>query len=140
MSREDAVRLILIEYLDLHNMSLSEFGRKSTVNKATLSKIMNHKHGKIGVSGYILDHIANAMGMTLPELEEKIIEVQTAFQKGEIQQKTYTGKDKLIARISEDIKKLDINELKILHSIILDVDKNTLKSLDIILKNMKNMK
>lgn len=139
MSREDAVRLILIDYLELHNMSLSEFGRKSEVNKATLSKIMNHKYGKIGISGPILGLIAKGMGMTLPELEEEIIECQTAFKNGELQQKTYTDKDKLVARISEDIKKLDVEELKILHSIVLDVDKKTLKSLDIIVKNMKNM-
>jgi len=139
MSREDAVRLILIDYLDLHNMSLSAFDRKSGVNKATLSKIMNHKHGKIGVSGYILELIAKGMGMTSPELEEQIIETQALFEKGEIKEKTYTDKDKLIARISEDVKKLDFEDLKILHSIVLAVDKKTLKSLDIIVKNMKNM-
>ena len=38
-----------------------------------------------------------------------------------------------------DKRKLDVEELKILHSIILEVDKKTLKSLDIIIKNMKNM-
>lgn len=139
MSREDAVRLILIDYFDLHNISLSEFGRKAKVNKATLSKIMNRKYGKIGISGVILGLIAKGMGMTLPELEEQIIECQAAFEKGEIQQKTYTDKDKLIARISEDIKKLSVEELKILHSIVLEVDGKTLKSLDIIVKNMKNM-
>lgn len=139
MSREDAVRLILIDYFDLHNISLSEFGRKAKVNKATLSKIMNRKYGKIGISGVILGLIAKGMGMTLPELEEQIIECQVAFEKGEIQQKTYTDKDKLIARISEDIKKLGVEELKILHSIVLEVDGKTLKSLDIIVKNMKNM-
>ena len=121
MSRESAVRLILIEYLELHNMSLSEFGRKSKVNKATLSKLLNNKYGKIGI------------------LEEKIIEYQTAYQNGEVKQKTYTDKDKMIALISDNIKKLDVEELKILHSIILEVDKKTLKSLDIIIKNMKNM-
>ena len=73
MSRESAVRLILIEYLELHNMSLSEFGRKSKVNKATLSKLLNNKYGKIGISGVILGLIANGMCMDLPELEEKII-------------------------------------------------------------------
>jgi len=137
MSREDAVRLILIDYFELHNISLSEFGRKADVSKATLSKIMNRKYGNIGISGVILGLIANGMGMTLPELEEQIIECQAAFDKGEIQQKTYTDKDKLIARISEDIKKLGVEELKILHSIVLDVDSKTLKSLDIIVKNMK---
>ena len=45
----------------------------------------------------------------------------------------------MIALISDNIKKLDVEELKILHSIILEVDKKTLKSLDIIIKNMKNM-
>ena len=99
MSRESAVRLILIEYLELHN----------------------------------------SMCMDLPELEEKIIEYQTAYQNGEVKQKTYTDKDKMIALISDNIKKLDVEELKILHSIILEVDKKTLKSLDIIIKNMKNM-
>lgn len=139
MSREDAVRQILIEYFELHNISLSEFGRKAEVSKSTLSKILNHKYGKIGISGVLLGLIAKGMGMTLPELEEKIIEYQIAYQNGELQQKTYTDKDKLVARISEDIKKLDVEELKILHSIVLDVDKKTLKSLDIIVKNMKNM-
>ena len=137
MSRESAVRLILIEYLELHNMSLSEFGRKSKVNKATLSKLLNNKYGKIGISGVILGLIANGMCMDLPELEEKIIEYQTAYQNGEVKQKTYTDKEKMI--ISDNIKKLDVEELKILHSIILEVDKKTLKSLDIIIKNMKNM-
>ena len=137
MSREDAVRLILIDYFELHNISLSEFGRKAQVNKATLSKLLNRKYGKIGISGVILGLIANGMGMTLPELEEEIIECQTAFDKGEIQQKTYTDKDKLIARISEDIKKFGVEELKILHSIVLEIDGKTLKSLDIIVKNMK---
>ncbi len=139
MSREDAVRQILIEYFELHNISLSEFGRKAEVSKSTLSKILNHKYGKIGISGVLLGLIANGMGMSLPELEEKIIEYQKAYQNGEIQQKTYTDKDKLVARVSEDIKKLDVEELKILHSIVLAVDKKTLKSLDIIVKNMKNM-
>ena len=129
MSRESAVRLILIEYLELHNMSLSEFGRKSKVNKATLSKLLNNKYGKIGISGVILGLIANGMCMDLPELEEKIIEYQTAYQNGEVKPKTYTDKDKMIA----------LEELKILHSIILEVDKKALKSLDIIIKNMKNM-
>lgn len=139
MSREDAVRLILIEYFELHNISLSEFGRKAEVSKSTLSKLLNHKYGKIGISGTLLGLIAKGMGMTLPELEEKIIEYQIAYQNGKMQQKTYTDKDKLVARISEEIKRLDVEELKILHSIVLEVDKKTLKSLDIIVKNMKNM-
>lgn len=139
MSREDAVRQILIEYFELHNISLSEFGRKSEVSKSTLSKLLNHKYGKIGISGTLLGLIAKGMGMALPELEEKIIEYQIAYQNGKMQQKTYTDKDKLVARISEEIKRLDVEELKILHSIVLEVDKKTLKSLDIIVKNMKNM-
>jgi len=139
MSREDAVRQILIEYFELHNISLSEFGRKAEVSKSTLSKILNHKYGKIGISGVLLGLIANGVGMTLPELEEKISEYQKAFENGEMKQKTYTDKDKLVARVSEDIKKLDVEELKLLHSIVLAVDKKTLKSLDIIVKNMKNM-
>lgn len=139
MSREDAVRQILIEYFELHNISLSEFGRKAEVSKSTLSKLLNHKYGKIGISGTLLGLIAKGMGMTLPELEEKIIEYQMAYQNGKIQQKSYTDKDKLVARISEEIKRLDVEELKILHSIVLEVDKKTLKSLDIIVKNMKNM-
>lgn len=139
MSREDAVRLILIEYFELHNISLSEFGRKAEVSKSTLSKLLNHKYGKIGISGTLLGLIAKGMGITLPELEEKIIEYQIAYQNGKMQQKTYTDKDKLVARISEEIKRLDVEELKILHSIVLEVDKKTLKSLDIIVKNMKNM-
>lgn len=139
MSREDAVRQILIEYFELHNISLSEFGRKAEVSKSTLSKLLNHKYGKIGISGTLLGLIAKGMGMTLPELEEKIIEYQIAYQNGKMQQKTYTDKDKLVARISEEIKRLDVEELKILHSIVLEVDKKTLKSLDIIVKNMKNM-
>lgn len=139
MSREDAVRQILIEYFELHNISLSEFGRKSEVSKSTLSKLLNHKYGKIGISGTLLGLIAKGMGMALPELEEKIIEYQIAYQNGKMQQKTYTDKDKIVARISEEIKRLDVEELKILHSIVLEVDKKTLKSLDIIVKNMKNM-
>ena len=118
MSRESAVRLILIEYLELHNMSLSEFGRKSKVNKATLSKLLNNKYGKIGISGVILGLIANGMCMDLPELEEKIIEYQTAYQNGEVKQKTYTDKDKMIALISDNIKTSSIVHCPFLYRLL----------------------
>ena len=40
--------------------------------------------------------------MDLPELEEKIIEYQTAYQNGEVKPKTYTDKDKMIALFTFD--------------------------------------
>ncbi len=133
MSREDAVRLILIDYCDTHRISPTEFGRNSNVSKSSISKIMNHKYGHIGISGTILGLIANGMGIELCDLE-KLIE---AYQNGSPPEPITSEKVRLIALINSRLEQLNESDLEVLHSIILAADSKALKNLDIILKNMK---
>ena len=133
MSREDAVRLILIDFCDNNRISPTEFGRNSNVSKSSISKIMNHKYGHIGISGTILGLIANGMGIELCDLE-KLIE---AYQNGSPPKTTTSEKVRLIALINSQLEQLNESDLEVLHSIILAADSKALKNLDIILKNMK---
>ena len=50
MTKDQAIKKILLDYLRLKNMSLSEFSRKSNTSKAFLSKILNDRVGKYGIS------------------------------------------------------------------------------------------
>ena len=133
MSREDAVRLIILDFCDKHHITPTEFGRNADVSKSSISKLMNHKYGKIGISGTILGLIANGMGIELSDME-KLIE---SYQNGNPPSESISEKERLIALITNQLKKLDINDLAVLHSIILDANSKELKNLDIILKNMK---
>lgn len=133
MSREDAVRLILIDFCNEHRITPTEFGRNSNVSKSSISKIMNHKYGHIGISGTILKFIANGMGIELCDLE-KLIE---SYQNGSPPETIISSKERLIALITSRLEQLSEDDLTVLHSIILDADSKALKSLDIILKNMK---
>lgn len=133
MSREDAVRLILIDYCNEHRITPTEFGRNSNVSKSSISKIMNHKYGRIGISGTILGLIANGMGIELCELEKIII----SYQNGSPPKTEISEKIRLIALINSELEKLSESDLGVLHSIILAADSKALKNLDIILKNMK---
>ncbi len=133
ISREDAVRLILIDFCNEHRMTPTEFGRNSNVSKSSISKIMNHKYGHIGISGTILGLIAKGMGIELCDFE-KLIEL---YQNGSPPEHIISEKERLIALITSQLEQLSEEDLEVLHSIILDADSKDLKGLDIILKNMK---
>lgn len=132
MCIEDAVRLIILDYCEKHRMTPTEFSRKAKISKATISKIMNHKYGKIGISNTILDLIANGLDLQLYELNKLIKE----YQNGTPPSTDNLEKERLVSLITKSLDKYNEEDLNILHRIILGSDSKDLKRIDIII-NMK---
>lgn len=133
MSIEDAVRLAIIDYCNKHHITPTEFGRKAEVSKTTISKLMNHRYGKVGISGAILDLIAKGMDLTAAEFRKLIAE----YQNGKTPTPEELEKQQVISLISKRLENLTEEEVMIIYRIILNSNIEQLKDID--LKFKKNM-
>jgi len=133
MSIEDAVRLAIIDYCYKHHITPTEFGRKAEISKTTISKIMNHGYGKVGISGVMLDLIAKGMDLTAAEFRKLI----TEYQNGKTPSPEELEKQQVISLISKRLENLRDEEVMMIYRIILNFNIEQLKDID--LKLRKNM-
>lgn len=133
MSIEDAVRLAIIDYCNKHHITPTEFGRKAEISKTTISKIMNHRYGKVGIPGVMLDLIANGMDLTAAEFRKLI----TEYQNGKTPSPEELEKQQVISLISKRLENLKDDEVMMIYRIILNFNIEQLKDID--LKLRKNM-
>ncbi len=133
MTKDQAIKKILLDYLRLKNMSLSEFSRKSNTSKAFLSKILNDRVGKYGISITYMSLIAKGMNLDEVEFQGLIKEYQ---DKENDQNNLMTKKSINIAEIKNILEGKSEDEIEIIHYIISNSNIGDLQTLQKFLRSM----
>lgn len=133
MSKEEAIRLIILDYCSTHDISTSEFARKCGISKAYISKIVNKGLGKYGISSTIQNLLATGIKITDNVEFEKLIK---QYQNNN--QVEYNAvKNSIITKISDNLDKYNEKDLEIINSIIENSNSEKLSLLYDLLKNMR---
>lgn len=133
MTKDQAIKKILLDYLRLKNMSLSEFSRKSNTSKAFLSKILNDRVGKYGISITYMSLIAKGMNLDEVEFQGLIKEYQ---DKENDQNNLMSKKSINIAEIKNILEGKSEDEIEIIHYIISNSNIGDLQTLQKFLRSM----
>lgn len=131
MTKEDAIRQIILDYCDDHHLMPVEFARKSEISKSYISKIINRKYGSVGISLTYLSLIAKGLDMKTVDLQILIEKYQSNASEEELK------RTKLIIDITNKVESYNCKDLEVLHSIILNTNSERLEILHSLLKNMK---
>lgn len=131
MTKEDAIRQIILDYCDDHHLMPVEFARKSEISKSYISKIINRKYGSVGISLTYLSLIAKGLDMKTVDLQILIEKYQSNASEEELR------RTKLIIDITNKVESYNSEDLEVLHSIILNTNSERLEILHSLLKNMK---
>jgi len=131
MTKEDAIRQIILDYCDEHHLMPVEFARKSEISKSYISKIINRKYGSVGISLTYLSLIAKGLDMKTVDLQILIEKYQSNANEEELR------RTKLIIDITNKVESYSGKDLEVLHSIILNTNSERLEILHSLLKNMK---
>ena len=113
MSNEEALALIIKKYCVVHNISYSEFARETGVSRAYINRIISNKCGKFGISSTIKELIAKGLHTSMPQLEQQIEQYKN---NNDVKFDDETANT--ISSIVSELKKYDINDLRIIQSII----------------------
>lgn len=132
MSNEEALALIIKKYCVVHNISYSEFARETGVSRAYINRIISNKCGKFGISSTIKELIAKGLHTSMPQLEQQIEQYKN---NNDVKFDDETANT--ISSIVSELKKYDINDLRIIQSIISESNSQKLKIIYNLLKNMK---
>lgn len=132
MSNEEALALIIKKYCVVHNISYSEFARETGVSRAYINRIISNKCGKFGISSTIKELIAKGLHTSMPQLEKQIEQYKN---NNDVKFDDETANT--ISSIVSELKKYDINDLRIIQSIISESNSQRLKIIYNLLKNMK---
>lgn len=132
MSNEEALALIIKKYCVVHNISYSEFARETGVSRAYINRIISNKCGKFGISSTIKELIAKGLHTSMPQLEQQIEQYKN---NNDVKFDDETANT--ISSIVSELKKYDINDLRIIQSIISESNSQRLKIIYNLLKNMK---
>lgn len=132
MSNEEALALIIKKYCVVHNISYSEFARETGVSRAYINRIISNKCGKFGISSTIKELIAKGLHTSMPQLEQQIEQYKN---NNDVKFDDETANT--ISSIVSEFKKYDINDLRIIQSIISESNSQKLKIIYNLLKNMK---
>ena len=132
MSNEEALALIIKKYCVVHNISYSEFARETGVSRAYINRIISNKCGKFGISSTIKELIAKGLHTSMPQLEQQIEQYKN---NNDVKFDDETANT--ISSIVSELKKYDINDLRIIQSIISESNSRKLKIIYNLLKNMK---
>lgn len=135
MSRDEAIRAVILDYCNEHKITPTEFARRCEVSKSYMSKIINDKWGKKGISMTYLGLFAKGMGIDLLYLEKLIITYQNNG-KNNNKSSEDISKGVIINAIDNDLTKFSKDDLEVLHSIITNINSEKLNILHSILKNM----
>lgn len=131
MSKEEAIRLIILDYCQTHKITPTEFARNSKISKSYISKILKKQFGKVGISMTYTELIAKGMKINMIEFQ-KLIELYKTKDENDIQ-----NKEIIIAEINSEIRNLEKEDLKLLHSCLVNINTERLNILHSILENMK---
>ncbi len=134
MSKEEAIRLIILDYCNNHNITPTEFARKAEISKPYINKIVNNKHGKYGISMTFSEKIAQGMNIDMVEFQKMIKKLQ---QNENAKIDFDISKESIINNINEELYKFPKSDLDVIHSIIKNSNSEKLNILHSFLKNMK---
>lgn len=133
MSKEEAIRRIIMKYCEEKHISTSEFARKSKISKAYISNIVNNKLGKYGISSTIQSLLSKGLDINDEVEFEKIIK---QYQNNNHIQNSLE-KETLISKISSSLYRLEESDLEIVFAIIENSNSEKLSLIDDYLKNME---
>lgn len=133
MSRDDAIRQIVQDHLNLTGISLSEFARRCKTSKAFISKIINRKLGKYGISTSYLGLLAEGMNMTEVEMQTKISAYQSSNQ-DDI--KPISKNDIILNEVKKKLEEFNESDCKLLQDILLNIKSSQLKTINDLIKRM----
>lgn len=127
MDRNYALKFIIEQYMTTHNLKQYEFADKCEVSKSFINKICNRKQGKFNVSEMYFIRLAKGMGITSDELHKMLENIETVnFKKSNIEEQPL---DLLI----KDVKKLNDEKLKLIHSITKEILKCRSKKMNLLI-------
>ena len=72
MSKEEAIRLIILDYCDMHRITPTQFAKDSGISKSYISKIMKKQYGKVGISMTYTELIATGMKISMLDFQRLI--------------------------------------------------------------------
>lgn len=134
MSREFAIKQIILDYCQSHNITPTEFARNSGISKSYISKIILNQFGRLGISMTYLELIAKGMGIEFIEFQKLIEDYQ---KKAKTENNDELRKKIIISTITTKLNDFCEKDLEIIHSIITDIDSEKLNILHNIRENMK---
>lgn len=130
MSREKAIMLIIRDYCASRGITPTEFARNSNISKSYISKIMLCKFGNVGISLTFTDLIAKGMNMSLTEFQKLIEQYQNEPNEVNL------VNEPIILDITNQIRQLKTEDIKLLHNIMQDINSEKIKSIHQFIKNM----
>lgn len=130
MSREKAIMLIIRDYCASRGITPTEFARNSNISKSYISKIMLCKFGNVGISLTFSDLIAKGMNMSLTEFQKLIEQYQNEPNELNL------VNEPIILDITNQIRQLKTEDIKLLHNIMQDINSEKIKSIHKFIKNM----
>lgn len=130
MSREKAIMLIIRDYCASRGITPTEFARNSNISKSYISKIMLCKFGNVGISLTFSDLIAKGMNMSLTEFQKLIEQYQNEPNEVNL------VNEPIILDITNQIRQLKTEDIKLLHNIMQDINSEKIKSIHKFIKNM----
>lgn len=133
MTREEAIRQIILDYCESNNILLTQFAKKCNISKSYMSKINLKQFGKIGISMTYLELIAKGLNMSMIDLQILIEKYQNCNHKN----RNETKKELILSEINDKLRSFSNEDLEVLHSIISNVNHKNLNILHSFLKNMQ---
>ena len=132
MSKEEAIRLIILDYCDLHRITPTQFAKDSGISKSYISKIMKKQYGKVGISMTYTELIATGMKISMLDFQRLIEQYKTKDDNNPYNH----DNEIIITQINNELRNFKKEDLEVLHSILANIDSEKLNILHSILKNM----
>lgn len=133
MTREEAIRQIILDYCESNNILITQFAKRCNISKSYISKINLKQFGKLGISMTYLELIAKGLNMSMVDLQILIEKYQNCNH----QNKEETKKELILCEINDKLRHFNVEDLEIVHSIISNVNHKDLNILHSFLKNMR---
>lgn len=135
MKREEAIRLIIIDYCNSHGITPTEFARNSGISKSYMSKINKKQWGKTGISMTYCALLAAGMNMDEIQFQTLIKKYQDKGFEAKFDDED--EKNTIINSIGKILDKYDVNDLKLINKIFKNSDSISIKKLYDIYNNIK---
>ncbi|MBP3920163.1 MAG: helix-turn-helix transcriptional regulator [Bacilli bacterium] len=135
MKREEAIRLIIIDYCNSHGITPTEFARNSGISKSYMSKINKKQWGKTGISMTYCALLAAGMNMDEIQFQTLIKKYQN---KGiETKFDDEDEKNTIINSIGKELDKYETKDLKLIDKILKKSDSKAIERLYDIYNSIK---
>lgn len=133
MTREEAIRQIILDYCEKNKILLTQFAKKCNISKSYISKINLKQFGKLGISMTYLELIAKGMNMSIVDFQILI----EKYQDNKCNDKEKDERELIINEIIKKLKNFDNDDLQSIYTIVTNINHKNLNLLHSFLKNMQ---